>query len=84
MQKDSDEYGVSKDGLGWAKVILGSKVVFEFVPEYGYQLTSVMSNGFALKPQDTINQYTFIMPDANVHFSAEFTKTEDVVKADSE
>lgn len=82
--KDSDEYGVSKDGLGWAKVIPGSKVVFEFVPEYGYQLTSVMSNGFALKPQDTINQYTFIMPDANVHFSAEFTKTEDVVKADSE
>lgn len=82
--KDADEYGVSKDGLGWAKVIPGSKVVFEFVPEYGYQLTSVMSNGFALEPQDTINQYTFIMPDANVHFSAEFTKTEDVVKADSE
>ena len=82
--KDADEYGVSKDGLGWAKVIPGSKVVFEFVPEYGYRLTSVMSNGFALEPQDTINQYTFIMPDANVHFSAEFTKTEDVVKADSE
>lgn len=83
LGRDSDEYGVSKDGLGWAKVVPGSKVVFEFVPEYGYQLTSVKSNGFPLEPQKTINQYTFTMPDANVHFAAEFTKTGDELKADS-
>ena len=71
-------------GMGWVQVVPGSRVVFEFVPEYGYQLTSVKANGFDLEPQDTINQYEFIMPDTNVHFQAVFTRTNDVVDADSE
>lgn len=74
---------VDASGMGWVPVEPGSKVVFEFVPEYGYQLTRVLANGFPLEPQETINQYTFTMPDTNIHFAAEFTPTEDVVSADS-
>lgn len=77
------EQDVDENGMGFAVVEPGSKVVFEFVPEYGYQLTSVQANGFALEAQDTINQYLYTMPDTNVHFAATFTKTEDIVKADS-
>ena len=80
---EGESDGVGKDGFGWVNIIPGSKVVFEFVPEYGYQLTSVKANGQALAPQDTINQYTFTMPDANFHFSAEFTKIDDAVKTNS-
>ena len=80
----SDEYGLDRDGLGWACVRPNSKVVFEFTPEYGYQLTEVKANGVPLEPQETTNQYVFTMPQANIHFAATFTKTEDIVKANSE
>ena len=70
-------------GMGWIPVMPGHKVVFEFVPEYGYQLTSVSANGIELEPQDEINSYTFIMPDTNIHFSATFKKVEDIVDASS-
>ena len=80
---NSDQYGVGPDGYGWVTIEPESKVVFEFVPEYGYQLTSVSANGFALEAQDEINQYTYIMPDTNVHFSAQFKKTSDIVSAES-
>ena len=76
--------GVGENNFGWITVTPGNKVVFEFVPKYGYQLTEVLANGFALEPQETINQYIFTMPDTNIHFDAEFTKTEDIVKANSE
>lgn len=79
----SDEYGLN-NGNGWAVVKPGYKVEFEFTPEYGYQLTKVMANEQTLAPQETTNHYTFIMPDTNVHFAATFTKTEDIVKADSD
>ena len=71
-------------GMGWVEVIPGHRVVFEFVPEYGYQLTSVKANGLPLEPQDTMNQYIFDMPDANIHFSATFERVEDVVETNSE
>ena len=79
----SDEYGLN-NGNGWAVVKPGYKVEFEFTPEYGYQLTKVMANEQTLAPQETANHYTFTMPDTNVHFAATFTKTEDIVKADSD
>ena len=79
----SDEYGLN-NGNGWAVVKPGYKVEFEFTPEYGYQLTKVMANEQTLAPQETTNHYTFTMPDTNVHFAATFTKTEDIVKADSD
>ena len=73
LGEHSDEYGVDEKGLGWAKVEPGSRVVFEFVPEYGYQLTSVEAN-----------QYEFTMPDTNIHFAATFKPTSDVVKTESD
>ena len=82
--KVNDGVDVDENGMAMVPVEPGSKVVFEFVPEYGYQLTSVKANGMQLEAQSTINQYTFTMPDANVHFSAEFKETKDIVKASSE
>ena len=60
----------------------GNVIVFEFVPEYGYQLTSVNMNGLPLDPQADVNQYVLDTADAtgNGHFSATFTKTSDAVK----
>lgn len=60
----------------------GNVIVFEFVPEYGYQLTSVNMNGLPLDPQTDVNQYILDTADAtgNGHFSATFTKTSDAVK----
>lgn len=78
------ETDVDENGMGWVQVTPGNKVLFEFVPEYGYQLTAVSANGLPLEPQDTMNQYIFEMPDTNVHFSATFERVEDVVEANSE
>lgn len=63
----------------------GNVIVFEFVPQYGYQLTSVNMNGMPLTPQENPNQYTLDTADAtgNGHFSATFTKVSDVVKTNS-
>ena len=76
--------GVGADGFGWISLYPGYKAVFEFVPEYGYQLTDIRINGQKLGLSGLMNQFEFIMPDANIHFDAEFTKTEDIVKTDSE
>lgn len=67
------------DGYGWAVVEPGSRVVFEFVPEYGYQMTRIAINEMPLDPQAATNEYSFVMPDTNVHFSATFTPVSDVV-----
>lgn len=77
----ADEGCVSPDGLGSVSLAEGNVVIFEFVPEYGYQLTSVSANGLKLEAQETTNQYKYIMPATNIHFQATFTKTEDVVKS---
>ena len=63
----------------------GNVIVFEFVPEYGYQLTSVNMNGLPLDPQEDVNQYTLDTADAagNGHFSATFTKVANAVKTTS-
>lgn len=63
----------------------GNVIVFEFVPQYGYQLTSVNMNGLPLNPQDNINQYILDTANAtgNGHFSATFTKVSDAIKTNS-
>lgn len=76
--------GVGNDGFGWISIYPGYRVVFEFVPEYGYQLTDIRINGQKLGVSGLMNQFEFKMPDTNIHFDAEFTKTEDIVKANSE
>lgn len=76
--------GVDNTGSGWVQIIDGYRVVFEFTPDYGHQLTSVAINETPLEPQDTINQYSFIMPSTNAHFSATFSAVDDVVDAESD
>lgn len=63
----------------------GNVIIFEFVPQYGYQLTSVSMNGSPLTAQNNTNQYILDTANANGngHFSAAFTKVNDVVKSNS-
>ena len=75
---------LAEDGFGHYVVAPGCKVVFEFVPEYGYQLTDIRINEQKLGLTGLENQFEFVMPNTNIHFDAEFTKTEDIVKANSE
>lgn len=85
----SDEYGL-RNGFGWVAIYPGSRVVFEFVPEYGYQLTGIAINETPLDAIDgnqNMNRFEVVLPTentGNLHFAATFTKTEDVVKAESE
>ena len=51
--KVNDGVDVDENGMEMVPVEPGSKVVFEFVPEYGYQLTSVKANGMQLEAQPT-------------------------------
>lgn len=77
----ADEGCVGPEGRGYVSLAEGNVVIFEFVAEYGYQLTSVSANGLKLEAQETTNQYKYIMPATDIHFQATFTKTEDVVKS---
>ena len=63
----------------------GNVLVFEFTPQYGYQLTDIRMNELPLTPQDNTNQYVLDTANAtgNGHFSATFTKTNDSVKTNS-
>ncbi len=81
--KIGDEVDVDNNGMGYAVIEPGSRVIFEFVPEYGYQLTSVLANELVLEPQAGVNRYEFIMPDTNVHFQATFKQTKDIVKSNT-
>lgn len=82
--ENSDEYGLS-NGFGWIKVLPEQRVVFEFVPDYGYQLTSIKLNDRIIDATGITNQFEIkILREAgNTHFSAEFTKIDDIVKAES-
>ncbi len=84
VNKSENDKGVSDDHFGYATVTPGYRVVFEFVPEYGYQLTDIKANGKSLDIGEKTNEFNFIMPDSNVHFDAEFTETENVVKSNSD
>lgn len=85
VAENADEFGLD-NGFGWAKVFPKYKVVFEFVPEYGYQLTKISMNESPMEASNDINLFSIdVAEDAgNIHFGAVFTKTDDVVKANSE
>ena len=70
---------VDGDGKGYVALEAGNVVDFEFIPDYGYQLTGIGANDTTLNAQDTQNQFRFVMPDAHIHFNATFTPTEDIV-----
>lgn len=81
--QDSDEYGLNK-GFGWATFFPGTRVVFEFVPEYGYQLTGIAINETPLEAVEAVNLFEVEIPNGNLHFAATFSKIDDIVKAESE
>ncbi|MGN0435215.1 MAG: LPXTG cell wall anchor domain-containing protein [Wujia sp.] len=85
MNGDVNSGGV-EDGFGMVKVMPGYRVIFEFVPEYGYQLTEITINDQPLEATSTMNRFEFIMPNdsGNVQFGAKFTATEDVVTSSSQ
>ena len=84
-KEDEDEFGL-KDGFGWISVMPGDKAVFEFTPEYGYQLTEITINGMPLNATSTMNRFEFTVKagSGNIQFGAKFTKTEDIVKTESD
>ena len=73
-----------KNGYGHIKLHVGDQAIFEFSPIYGYQLTSVKINGVDLTPQENTNQFIFTMKAGHAHFAATFTRTDDIVKTNSE
>lgn len=81
----SDEYGIN-NGFGWVSIRPGSRAVFEFIPDYGYQLTSIKLNEQEVDATGVTNQFEIVIPQGggNVHFAAEFSKIDDVLKSGSE
>ena len=75
---------VDDEGKGYVALEEGNVVVFEFVPNYGCQLTSIGATDTEVGPIDEVNEYIFDMPGSHVHFSATFTPTEDVVAANAD
>lgn len=59
---------------GLVEIKPGSTVTVEIKPDYGYQFLAGRLNGQTITPQNTISQFTFIMPETNLHLSALFTK----------
>ena len=64
------------DKGGHIAVDAGKEVTIRLTPDYGYQLSGVQLNGATLTAQEEMYTFTFIMPDANVHFKGIFTKTQ--------
>lgn len=83
--ENSDEFGLD-NGFGWVKVFPKYKAVFEFVPEYGYQLTEIKLSDQPMGASEDMNFFTVTIPEggANIHFNAVFTETKDVVTSSSE
>ena len=82
-----DKNGLDK-GFGWVKIFPGYRTVFEFTPVRGYQLTGISINESPLQAVKDVNRFEITLPknpegSGNLHFAATFTKTEDVVKANS-
>lgn len=81
--ENSADTGVDDKNFGWAHIKPGSKVVFKFIPECGYQLVGIKVNGYAIDAGELMNEFVFTMPDTNVHFDAEFAKKDSIVKSES-
>ena len=83
--ENSDEFGLD-NGFGWVKVFPKYKAVFEFVPEYGYQLTEIKLNDQPMVASENMNFFTVTIPEggANIHFNAVFSETKDIVTSSSE
>ena len=71
---------VDSDGYGDIFIQAGHIVEFEFVPERGWQVDTLLANGAPLEPQNNYpNHYFYQMPDTNIHFKATFKEASDTV-----
>lgn len=75
-------------GNGGITVEVGYKIVFELIPEHGYQLETVNVNGSNNKPEtdksvNGANIYIFEVEDYCVHFRSTFVEEPDELKNDS-
>lgn len=64
---------------GRVAIIPGSMVTVKIVPDYGYQFTAGTLNGQTVTAEAAVSTFTFTMPETNLHLSALFEKTEDVI-----
>lgn len=68
---------------GHYSIVPGSTVTVEIKPDYGYQFVTGSLNGQTVTAGTEVSTFTFTMPETNLHLSALFTKTEDIINADS-
>lgn len=62
----------------------GSTVTIELLPDYGYQYVSGGLNGNQTFPGVGKGSYTFTMPNNNLHLSAIFKRSSDIVTLETE
>lgn len=72
--------------IGYTDYVIeeGSEVTIELLPDYGYQYVAGGINGNPTTPDEGKATYTFIMPNNNIHLSAIFEKTSDVLNINSD
>lgn len=71
----------SREGL--VEIKPGSTVTVEIKPNYGYQFVAGALNGQTVTAGETVSQFTFTMPETNLHLSALFTPKADKVSVNS-
>ena len=71
----------SREGL--VEIKPGSTVTVEIKPNYGYQFVAGALNGQTVTAGETVSQFTFTMPETNLHLSALFTPKADKVNVNS-
>ncbi|MGN0348490.1 MAG: hypothetical protein ACI4DR_03045 [Roseburia sp.] len=68
---------------GLVAIAPDSIVTVEMKPAYGYQFVEGSLNGNTITAGTEVSTFTFTMPSTNLHLSVLFTKTEDIINADS-
>lgn len=71
------------DQKGLVEIKPGSTVTVEIKPDYGYQFVAGALNGQTVTAGETVSQFTFTMPETNLHLSTLFTPKADKVSVNS-
>ncbi len=71
------------DQKGLVEIKPDSTVTVEIKPDYGYQFVAGALNGQTVTAGETVSQFTFTMPETNLHLSALFTPKADKVSVNS-
>ena len=76
-------YKFTSGGFTDYKIESGSTVTIQLLPDYGYQYVSGGLNGNQTAPEKDKGSYTFTMPSNNLHLSAIFEKSSDIINVNS-